>query len=77
MNYENLHSSVLERLFGSISLEIIKQDENIRIIKLVDKKNITRTIGIVKFLKVNSLKKNSSKNTFRQTNRKNSIRVKY
>ena len=40
MNIENLHTSTLEKLFGSIDLRIIRQDEDVRIVQLNDKKGI-------------------------------------
>lgn len=52
MNYEDLHTSTLEKIFGSIDLNIIRQDENIRIIHLNDKSGISRTLGIVRFLNI-------------------------
>jgi len=52
MNYENLHTSALEKLFGTIKMRIVNQNPNIRIIKLNDSKNISRTLGIVKFFDV-------------------------
>lgn len=54
MNYEDLHTSVLEKLFGSIDLRIIRQDEDIRIIQLNDKNEISRTLGVVRFLNIES-----------------------
>ncbi len=53
INYEDLHTSTLEKLFGSIDLHIVRQDEDIRIIQLNDKKGISRTLGIVRFLNIN------------------------
>ena len=63
MNYDSLHTSTLEKLFGSIKLEIVKQDDTIRIIKLIDSEGISRTLGIVRFLNIqgNSLKKAHTK----------------
>lgn len=55
MNYENLHTYSLEKLFGVIRLEIIKQDDTIRMIKLIDNAGITRTLGVVRFFNVNLL----------------------
>ena len=55
MNYENLHTNSLEKLFGVIRLEIIKQDDTIRMIKLIDNAGITRTLGVVRFFNVNLL----------------------
>ena len=50
MNYKKLHTYILENKFGQIDGKIIKQDKNIRIIHLQDKKGISRTLGIVRFL---------------------------
>ncbi|MCK5401367.1 MAG: hypothetical protein KAJ28_07000 [Flavobacteriaceae bacterium] len=50
MNYKELHTYILEKKFGYINGDIIKQDKNIRIIHLKDEKGISRTLGIVKFL---------------------------
>lgn len=55
MNYENLHTSSLEKLFGTIKFEILKQDDTIRIIKLLDGAGTTRTLGIVRFFNINLL----------------------
>ena len=49
MNYENLHTSALEKLFGEIKMRIVKQNSDIRIIELNDVDLICRTLGIVKF----------------------------
>jgi hypothetical protein len=50
MNYKKLHTYILENKFGQIDGKIIKQDKNIRIIHLQDKKGISRTLGVVRFL---------------------------
>jgi hypothetical protein len=50
MNYKKLHTYILENKFGHIDGKIIKQDNNIRIIHLQDKKGISRTLGVVRFL---------------------------
>jgi len=52
MNIENLHTSTLEKLFGSIDLRIIRQDEDVRIVQLNDENGISRTLGIVKFFNI-------------------------
>ena len=49
MNYENLHTSALEKLFGPIGLRIISEDDEFRITELYDPEGISRTLGIVKF----------------------------
>lgn len=49
MNTTNLHTSTLEKLYGPISCEIIRQDNEIRIVHLRDKKDISRTVGVVRF----------------------------
>ena len=54
MNFENLHTSTLEKLFGSIDLRIIRQDDDVRIVQLNDKKGISRTLGVVKFFNVDN-----------------------
>lgn len=63
MNYEDLHTSTLEKIFGAIDLRIISQEGDIRIIQLNDKKGITRTLGIVRFwnIKGQSLKEAHNK----------------
>jgi hypothetical protein len=53
MNYENLHTSTLERLFGPIKLRIISVDDGFRITELYDSKGTSRTLGIVRFLNIN------------------------
>lgn len=52
MNLENLHTSTLEKLFGSINLRIIRQDKDVRIVQLNDENGISRTLGIVKFFNI-------------------------
>lgn len=52
MEYKNLHTVTLEKLFGPIKNRIIKQDENIRIIHLDDKNGVSRTLGIVRFFNI-------------------------
>ena len=54
MNLENLHTSTLEKLFGSIDLRIIRQDEDVRIVQLNDENGISRTLGIVKFFNIDN-----------------------
>lgn len=54
MEYKNLHTFTLEKIFGSIKNHIIQQDENIRIVHLKDSKGVSRTLGIVKFLNTDS-----------------------
>jgi hypothetical protein len=49
MDIKNLHTSTLEKLYGPISCEIIRQDDEIRIVHLRDKKDISRTVGVVRF----------------------------
>jgi hypothetical protein len=52
MDLERLHSSTLEKLFGEIEGDIIKQDEHFRIVRLKDHQNMTRTLGVVRFFEV-------------------------
>ena len=54
MDYESLHTCALEKLFGPIEGQIIRQDENIRIVHLRDEKGNSRTLGVVRFLNVDS-----------------------
>ena len=54
MNLENLHTSTLEKLFGSIDLRIIRQDDDVRIVQLIDKNGISRTLGVVKFFNIDN-----------------------
>jgi len=63
MKYKNLHTHALEQLFGPISLNILKQDETIRIVELRDGKGMSRTLAIVKFLDIHgdALKKAHNK----------------
>lgn len=49
MNSKKLHTAALEKLFGPISCEIIRQDSEIRIVHLRDKKDVSRTVGVVRF----------------------------
>jgi hypothetical protein len=52
MNKENLHTHTLEKLFGSIKLNILKQNETIRIVQLEDDTSQVRTLAIVRFFEV-------------------------
>ncbi|MFC4723224.1 hypothetical protein ACFO5O_12885 [Geojedonia litorea] len=52
MNKENLHTHTLEKLFGSIKLNILKQNETIRIVQLEDETSQVRTLAIVRFFNV-------------------------
>ena len=54
MDYKNLHTVKLEKLFGAVMNTIVRQDEHIRIIHLKDKNGISRTLGIVRFMNVDS-----------------------
>ena len=54
MDYKDLHTCTLEQLYGPILGQLVKQDENIRIIHLLDKKGISRTLGVVRFLNIKS-----------------------
>jgi hypothetical protein len=50
MNNKKLHTYTLEKEFGHIGGQIIKQNKHIRIIHLKDNKEISRTLAIVRFL---------------------------
>lgn len=49
MDVNTLHTSTLEKLYGPIACEIIRQDDKLRIVHLMDKKGISRTVGVVRF----------------------------
>ncbi len=49
MNVKKLHTALLEELFGPIFLRILQQDHTLRIVHLMDKERISRTLGIVRF----------------------------
>jgi len=49
MNTNSLHTSTLEKLYGPVECEIIRQDDNIRIVHLKDKKGASRTVAVVRF----------------------------
>jgi len=55
MDIERLHSSTLEKLYGEIEGDIIKQDEHFRIVRLKDNQSKTRTLGVVRFIDVDSV----------------------
>lgn len=55
MKYKNLHTFSLEEIFGSIKNQIIKQNDSVRMVHLMDKKNISRTLGVVRFLNSNEV----------------------
>lgn len=52
MEYENLHTCVLEKVYGPLRLDLFKQDEKFRLVHLRDEDDISRTFGVVKFLEV-------------------------
>lgn len=54
MDYKELHTYSLEQLYGPIKGQIIKQDEKIRMIHLLDENGISRTLGVVRFLNFNN-----------------------
>ena len=49
MDSKKLHTTSLEKLYGPISCDIIRQDNEIRIVHLRDKKDVSRTVGVVRF----------------------------
>jgi hypothetical protein len=49
MNGKKLHTALLEDLFGPIRLRILKQENPYRMVHLLDKDQISRTMGIVRF----------------------------
>jgi len=49
MNGNKPHTALLENLFGPIRLHIIKQENELRIVHLYDTKDISRTLGVVRF----------------------------
>lgn len=49
MDTNTLHTTTLEKLYGPVECEIIRQDDKIRIVHLKDKKGVSRTVGVVKF----------------------------
>jgi len=49
MDTNTLHTSTLEKLYGPVECEIIRQDDKIRVVHLKDKKGVSRTVGVVKF----------------------------
>lgn len=53
MIYQKLHTTTLEKLFGAIHNHIIRQNNNIRMVHLMDSNGISRTLGVVRFEKVN------------------------
>ena len=53
MIYQKLHTYTLEKLFGTIHNQVIKQNNTIRMVHLMDSNEISRTLGVVKFEKVN------------------------
>jgi glycerol-3-phosphate responsive antiterminator len=55
MDLERLHSSSLEKLYGEIKGDIIKQDEHFRIVPLKDHQSMTRTSGLVRFFDVDQV----------------------
>ncbi|MGM5469430.1 hypothetical protein ACS386_04070 [Flavobacteriaceae bacterium LMO-SS05] len=55
MNYKNLHTHTLEQLFGPISLNILKQNETIRIVELKDQDRICKTLALVRFLNIHGI----------------------
>ena len=49
MSSRKLHTASLEELYGPISCEIIRQDNEIRIVHLRDNNDVSRTVGVVRF----------------------------
>lgn len=49
MDYKNLHTIALEKMYGPIKGQIIRQDERLRMIHLLDRIGISRTLAIVRF----------------------------
>lgn len=49
MNGYKSHTALLENLFGPIRLHILKQENEFRIVHLYDDKNVSRTLGVVRF----------------------------
>jgi hypothetical protein len=49
MNVNELHTELLENLFGPIRLTIAKQENELRIVHLYDPNDISRTLGVVRF----------------------------
>ena len=54
MNGKQLHTALLEDLFGPIRLHILRQDSELRMVHLYDKYQISRTLGIVRFRNSNN-----------------------
>lgn len=52
MDYQKLHTYTLEKLFGPMKGHIIRQDDKIRIIHLRDKKGVSKTLAVVRFLNI-------------------------
>ena len=52
MQYKNLHTYTLEELFGSIKNRILIQNDEIRMVHLIDTTKVSRTLGIVRFIDV-------------------------
>ena len=52
MDYQKLHTYTLEQSFGPMKGHIIRQDDKIRIIHLKDKKGVSKTLAVVRFLNV-------------------------
>jgi hypothetical protein len=55
IDHKSLHTWALEKLFGPIQSQIIRQDQNVRIIHLRDENGQSRTLGVVKFMNTDSL----------------------
>ncbi len=49
MNGIKLHTALLEELFGPIRLRILRQEDPLRMVHLLDKDQVSRTMGIVHF----------------------------
>jgi len=49
MNVNKLHTDLLESFFGPIRLNILKQENELRIVHLYDSEDISRTLGVVRF----------------------------
>lgn len=52
MESHELHTYTLENLFGPMHNKLIRQDDELRMVHLMDEQNISRTLGIVRFKEI-------------------------
>jgi hypothetical protein len=66
MIYQELHTYTLEKLFGPVRNRVIRQDNKLRMVHLIDNKNTSRTLGVVRFHEIINKDLNEVHETIRE-----------